>query len=152
MCIEFLKHLSTTGLQQLLRIYNYIWESHQFPTEWKLAIVIPIPKHGQTSNELGNIRPVSLTSALCKLMEIMVNRRLVWIIEQQGLLTPHRFGFRQKRSTVDALSYISNKIQFYMQNKAHVLAVFFDLQKAFDTTWRRKILNALCDWSIKLEI
>jgi hypothetical protein len=49
-----------------------------FPTIWKLASVCPIFKAGG-KNDPGNYRPISLLSTFSKILEKLVNMRLVGI-------------------------------------------------------------------------
>ena len=56
---------------------------------------------------------------------------------------PLQFGFRQFRSTADLLLRLEHDISATFENGKFVLAVFFDLQKAYDTTWKRGILHKL---------
>ena len=55
--------------------------------------VIPIPKPGKDHSGPGNFRPIALTSCLCKTMERMINARLMWSLESQGLLSEKQCGF-----------------------------------------------------------
>ena len=41
---QMLKHLPESSLQALLGIFNHIWTTGDFPEDWRLATVIPIPK------------------------------------------------------------------------------------------------------------
>jgi hypothetical protein len=66
---------------------NDIWETGDLPSIWKLANVIPIPKPSKDHSEPSNYRPISLTSCVCKTMERMINARLVWFLESNGLLS-----------------------------------------------------------------
>ena len=70
-------------------------------TSWKQAAVIPIPKPGKDNTDPSNYRPIALTSCLCKTLERMINTRLIWFLESNGLITNFQCGFRSKRSTVD---------------------------------------------------
>ena len=65
----------------------------------------------------------------------MVNNRLMWVLESKGLLASAQCGFRKNRSTADHL------VGF----RSHVLAIFFDLEKAYDTTLKHGILCDLYD-------
>ena len=42
---QLLKRLPESSLQAVLDLINDIWEAGDMPSIWKLANVIPIPKH-----------------------------------------------------------------------------------------------------------
>ena len=140
---QMLKHLPEQQLQLLLALYNNIWTTGQYPPSWSEATVIPIPKPGKDSGIASSYRPIAMTSCLAKNMERMVNNRLVWLLESQDLLTPYQSGFRKGRSTTDHLVRLESYIREGFANKEHVVAVFFDLEKAYDTTWKFGILQDL---------
>jgi potassium voltage-gated channel Eag-related subfamily H protein 8 len=48
---QLLKHLPESALQVLLDLMNDIWETGDFPSIWKLANVIPIPKPDKDHSE-----------------------------------------------------------------------------------------------------
>ena len=58
-----------------------MWLIPDFPTSWKTAVIIPVPKLGKVLSDPGNYRPIALTSCLCKAMERMVNSRLTWYLD-----------------------------------------------------------------------
>ena len=73
--MQILKHLPDESLSVLLTIFNYIWQTQHFPTNWKTALIIPILKPGKIASDPKSYRPISLTSCICKTFERMVNRR-----------------------------------------------------------------------------
>jgi Reverse transcriptase (RNA-dependent DNA polymerase) len=73
----------------------------------------------------------------------MVNDRLVWFLEPNKLITEIQSGFRKGRSTVDQLVEFETFICEAFVQKQHVVSVFFDLEKAYDTTWKGGILRDL---------
>ena len=73
----------------------------------------------------------------------MVNERLVWYLEKNGLLAKQQCGYRSNRSTVYHLVSIETFITDAFIHNQHLVAVFFDLQKAYDTTWKYGILKDL---------
>ncbi|GBO24347.1 hypothetical protein AVEN_115722-1 [Araneus ventricosus] len=95
-----LKNLSENSLCLLLALFNRIWNGKAFPTAWRKAIVVPIPKVGKDPQNPSNYRPIALTSCLCKLMERMVNKRLVYILERKNILS---INFRVASGTVVVL-------------------------------------------------
>ena len=103
------------------------------------AIVISIPKPGKDPTNPTNDRAIALTSCICKTMEQMINRRLVWYLESHNVLTNVQCGFRSRRSTVDHLVRFET---FCIRNQ-HLVSVFFDLEKTYETTWKYGIMKDL---------
>ena len=126
-----------------------MWETGKFPESWEVATVIPVPKPGKDHTQPNNYRPISLTSCLCKTLERMINVRLVWYLESNNLISPVQSGFRSERCTNDNLVRLETFIRDAFVAKEHVVAVFFDLEKAYDTTWRYGILRVLRDLGIR---
>lgn len=138
-----LKHLSHDSFKNLLFLYNRIWQEHAFPSSWQRAIVIPFPKPGKDPKDPNNYRPIALTSCLCKLLEKLVNSRLVYILETTKALAPFQSGFRSGRSTIDNILYLETQIRHAFLRRSHLVAIFFDMEKAYDRTWRYGILRDL---------
>ena len=146
---EFLKQLPSCSLDFLLQAFNEVWVSGKFPTSWKQATIIPIAKPGKDNTDPSNYRPIALTSCLCKTLERMINTCLIWFLESNGLITNFQCGFRSKRSTVDHLVRLETFVREAFIKKEHLTAVFFDLEKAYDTTWKYGIMRDLSDFGLK---
>ena len=138
-----LKHVSINTKTFIISLINRIWQESSFPKVWDIAIVLPFSKPGKDSTQVSNYRPIALTSCLCKVMEKMVNTRLVWYLERKKILTPLQCGFRRMHSTTDVLIRLEKSICEVFARGQHHISVFFDLEKAYDTTWRFGILKAL---------
>ena len=140
---QLLKNLPESALDTLLRAFNDSWTTGQFPPAWSEATIIPIPKPGKDPTDPGNYRPIALTSCLCKTFERLVNYRLVWFLEKNKIFTEYQSGFRKSRSTTDQLVRLESYIREAFVRREHVVSVFFDLEKAYDTTWKYGILRDL---------
>ena len=79
----------------------------------------------------------------------MINVRLVWYLETNNLISPVQSGFRSERSTNVNLVRLETFIRDAFVKKEHVVAVFFDLEKAYDTTWKYGILRDLHELGVK---
>ncbi|KAG0431315.1 hypothetical protein HPB47_021912 [Ixodes persulcatus] len=108
--ISELRNLPELHLQLLLDAINEIWTTGNFPSSWRESLVIPIPKPGKPPNELTNLRPISLTSNLCKLTERMVLERLMWHLARNSPLHPHQLLFRHGMSTQDILLMFRHQV------------------------------------------
>ena len=138
-----IKRSHPTMKARILDLYNTIFSTGQFPASWKISIIIPLPKAGKDLTEPASYRPISLTCCLCKLLEKILNYRLMWHLESQSAINPCQSGFRHFRSSTDHLVALDTLIRNSIARKEHVLAVFFDLQKAYDTARRDVILDVL---------
>ena len=67
------------------------------------------------------------------------------VLESQGLLSEKQCGFRKNHSTLDHLVRFETFIRNAFVKKEHVLTIFFDFEKAYDTTWKHGILADLWD-------
>ena len=122
-----LRYLPIETLHILLDIINETWKSDTFPESWREALIISIPKPGKDHFNPLNYRPIALTSCICKTVERMVNERLVWYLETNGLLAKQQCGYRANRSTVDHLIRLETFIRDASIQNQHLVAVFFDL-------------------------
>ena len=79
----------------------------------------------------------------------MANERLVWYLENNGLLAKQQCGYRANRSTVAHFIRLETFIRDTFIQNQHLVAVWFDLQKAYDTTWKHCIQRYLHDLGIR---
>ena len=98
--------------------------------------MIPILKRGKDKSKAESYRPISLTSCVGKLMKRLINTRLMWNLEDKKHITPEQAAFRQDRYTEDQITYIAQATEDAFQDKKHTLAVWIDLEKAFDKVWK----------------
>lgn len=146
---EMIKNLRTTARQKLLLIINQSWSSGKFPDRWREAVIIPIKKKQKNKTKKSSYRPISLLSCLGKVMERMVNTRLLKHLEENHLLSNTQSAYRKNRSTEDQLIYLAQQIENAFQEKKKVLAVFVDLTKAFDKVWKEGLLLKLLDKKVE---
>lgn len=134
--------------QKILDLYNHIWSSGTIPKIFKHAVVVPIPKPGKDKTDPASYRPISLTSHLGKLMETIVNKRLNFYLEENGLISNTQAGFRKNRQTLDQLIALESAIKTGQVRNKVVGAIFLDLEKAYDTMWRGGLLKNLKEMEI----
>ena len=141
---QILKNLPDETLKIILDTFNNsYWATHQFPPGWRHANTIPVPKENKNHQDPTNYRPIALTSCLCKTFERMINERLIHYLEKNKIISKFQCGFRNDKGTLDQLIRLDTYIRDAFLNGEHVTAVFFDLHKAYDTTWKHGILKDL---------
>ena len=137
---DMIRHLGPVAKKTLLELFNESWKTGSVPAMWKKAIIIPIHKQGKDKKNPNSYRPISLLSCLGKLMERVINRRLLFFLENNNILSPTQTGYRRHRSTEDQLALIAQEIENAFQEKKKTVTVFFDMTKAFDKVWREGLL------------
>ena len=140
---EMLIHLGKTAKKKLLQLYNSTWKTGKIPDIWKKAFIVPIKKEGKQANEAANYRPISLTSCMCKLVERIINSRLMWYLENYNVLINEQAGFRRHRSTENQVTYISQEIEDSFQDGKKTIVVWVDFEKAFDKVWKKGLVCKL---------
>lgn len=146
---EVLRHLPDQTLLLWLEIINHMWVMGFFPKCWQESYVLPFPKPNKDHKLRENYRPIALTSCLCKTVERMVNERLVWYLESNKLLASIQCGFRKHHNTLDHLIRLETYIRKAFIKNEQAVAIFFDLEKAYDSTWKYGIKKDLYDLGLR---
>ena len=133
------------------RIYNISWNSGRLATSWKTAAQAAIPKP-QNRNEF---RPISLLSVFDKNIERIAHDRMMSKVRDK--LHPNLYGFVKGRGTQDGLMTVSHMASSHIfrknatntLSKGKCVAVFVDLEKAFEMANKSVILSALAKLGVK---
>lgn len=89
-----------------------------YPSVWKHANVLPIPKPGRDSSILANWRPISQLSCLGKLFECILLHRIDRFIDVNlKSLFDTQFGFRRGISVEHHLNSFQHMIKMPIENK-----------------------------------
>lgn len=145
---EMLRHLPIEAKITLLEEYNKIWKQGSIPLSWKVGIVVPIPKDNNNPHDTKNYRPITLLSCVGKVLERMVNTRLITELEEKRVLNPNQFAFRPGKSTDEYFTVLEGIITPAIQQGKHVEVALLDISKAYDRAWRRPIIEQLQKWNI----
>ena len=137
-----LKKLKNSVVVPLQKIFQLSLQTGEIPLDWKLAKVVPIFKKGARGKP-ENQRPVSLTSAVCKLQEGIIREKITDHLVTNELLNQTQHGFMKNKSCqtnlIEFLDYIS---QVFDEGDA-IDVVYLDFSKAFDKISHSKLLLKL---------
>ena len=128
--------------------FNNFIMSGRFPDILKVSKITPVYKKGNPQL-LDNYRPVSVIPILSKIFEKIIYQRLYSFLTANNIIYDKQFGFRKNHSTSHAVNYSVNQILNEIEAKNHVIGIFVDLSKAFDTINHKKLLVKLEHYGIR---
>ena len=89
---KLLKEIVDKISTPLAKLFNLSLEEGIVPSGWKEANITPLFKKG-SRNKPENYRPVSLTSVVCKLLEILIRDHMTEFLEKHKLINTSQHGF-----------------------------------------------------------
>ena len=119
-----------------------------FPDVLKKGCITSIFKKGDF-RYLDNYRPVSAVPIFSKIYEKLLYNRLYSFFAANNIIYNKQFGFRRNHSTSHAVNYAVHRILSEIENRNHVIGIFIDLSKAFDTIAHNTFLNKLKHYGIR---
>ena len=84
-----------------------------------------------------------------KVFEKILYHRLYSFFTSNDVIHSKQFGFRKNHSTGHAINYSINKILNELKQHNHVIGIFIDLSKAFDTIDHEKLIIKLEHYGIR---
>ena len=90
-------------------MFNDSINSGKVPDLWKIGTIVPLQKDGD-KNDVPNLKPVTLLPIIGKLLEKIINNRLMNYLEIKNILEKKQGGFRAGHSTIDTVGYFVDEI------------------------------------------
>ena len=103
--------------------------------------MVPVFKNVGESSTAKNYHPVSLFAVVSKVVEKLVNKRIIDHLEKSGLFCDFQYDFRSSQSTADLLTVVSDGIARAFNRSGVTRAVALDISKAFDIVWHAGLLH-----------
>ena len=135
---EFICNSSYNLKLIMLKLFNSILNTGQFPKLWVEAEIVPIFKKGDRENP-ENYRGITLISCIGKVFTSIINRRLNTWAESNNVYSDNQFGFREGRGAVDCMFILHGIIESFLSQSKPLYCVFVDLKRAFDSANRRAL-------------
>ena len=128
---EILKNKNSNRLLKML--FNSMFNCEKIPSQWKLAVIKPIPKNSLTDARLPlQYRGISLLFSIYKMFSTILNSRLTKIAENEKLYCEEQNGFHKNRSCLDHIYSLTSIIRNQKNAKKPTFVCFVDFEKAFD--------------------
>jgi len=139
----FIRNGTPMLYQCLAVLFNLSLSLGRLPRAWKEARIAMIPKPGRDHSSVKGYRPLSMLSCITRLLEKIIAYRLHGWLEKRSMIPAHQSGFRSRRSVCDNVFRLAHEIQKGFSIGHSTVAVFLDIEGAFDSVWhdglRRKL-------------
>jgi hypothetical protein len=132
--------------EPICHIFNYSLQNGVMPDIWKAANVVPIPKSHPPASVQDDLRPISLTPTLSKVLERLIGKRMLPCISAK--FDHRQYGALKGRSTTHALIDITHMCHLALDNRQSVRCAFIDFRKAFDHVDHETVLRKMSEWNI----
>lgn len=126
----------------ITHLINTCISTSLYPDKLKIGTIRPIFKKGSHS-DTNNYRPVTILSCIDKIIERYFGDQINSFLRKNMIINDKQYGFQQKRSTSELLHKFTNEVNCHLNDRKHVLAVFIDFSKAFDTLDHKTLYTKL---------
>ena len=137
-----IKANSAVMSRSLTKLLNCWMRDAKMPCLLKSAVVRPIYKSG-TKSDYGNYKPISILSAIEKIMEEVLVRRITKFLQKYKVIDNRQFGFQKGKNINQLLGNFANVLNESLSKNLHNIVMFIDFSKAFDTIPHEKLLKCL---------
>ena len=137
--VELFQILKDDAVKVLHSICQQIWNTQQWPQDWKRSVFIPIQKKGN-AKECSNYHTIALISHANKVMLKILQARLQQYVNCQ--LPNVQADFRKGRGTRDQIANICWIMEKAREFQKNIYVCFIDYTKAFDCVDHNKLENS----------
>jgi hypothetical protein len=147
----FIRRCSVSLAPVFTRLFNMSLVQCTLPSPWKTAIVAPLFKKGSRT-DAKNYRPISLTSSICKIFEVIIKEKILSHLLKHNLINCNQFGFLPGKSTATQILLNINNWLHSLEKGIQTDAIYIDFCKAFDRVSHKLLLYKLKSYGISAQL
>lgn len=144
---EVLKVVARDCPELLLRMFNASLRAGVFSSRWKTARLVLVSKGKGPADAPTSYRPLCMLDTTGKVLEKLLQPRILASIRDAGDFSEMQYGFRGGRSTVDAIQQVADAVRRAEQGNHHsrqlVLLVTLDVRNAFNSARWADMMDAM---------
>ena len=144
---EFYKYASEKLISPFCSVFNYVFESGEYPTQWSEGLIKALHKKGDKANP-DNYRKITINVVMGKIFDSILNSRLYFKNEALQIDDPCQFGFTPDVSTTDCVFVLDTVVKAQKSKHKPIYLCFVDFTKAFDYINRNALYYKLTKQNI----
>jgi hypothetical protein len=129
---ELFKYTKDVLGDALLTLLNYVLDIGEYPEKWAEGIISPVFKAGN-HNDPNNYKRITVQPAVSKILDTLVNNRLIFLTEVLDQDDIYNGGFKKGSSTADNMFVLLSVIQRQKALGKPLYIAFIDFRREFDS-------------------
>lgn len=121
--------------QKMADVCNASMKLGFIPEKWKTAVVVLIAKEGKDWTTVKGYRPISLLSAIAKILERVVAKRLIKELRRRKILPETQSAFLGDHGVEDHSFRMAQRGISSIMNRHTTIMTCLDVEGAFDKIW-----------------
>ena len=132
----------------LTALFNYVFDTGEYPDEWAEGLINPIHKKGPIKQP-DNYRKITVLNSLGKLFDTVLNARLKYMRQSCDEEDPFQNGFKDGHCTIDNVFILNGIIEKQKALKRPLYICYVDFKSAFDYVNRHALLYKLLNRGVE---
>ena len=126
---QMLKETARAIIPSLTKLFNISMQQCSFPTSWKSANIVPIPKASSLQSTPIGYRPISLLPIVSEVFEKHIYSLVSSHLHEHCPISDKQWGFHAGKSTTTALITTVHRWLSYLDCGNDIAVIFFDFKK-----------------------
>ena len=126
---QMLKETARAITPSLTKLFNISMQQCSFPTSWKSANIVPIPKASSLRSTPIGYRPISLLPIVSEVFEKHIYSLVSSHLHEHCPISDKQWGFLAGKSTTTALIATVHRWLSYLDCGNDIAVIFFDFKK-----------------------
>lgn len=137
-----MKHFKAAELADLLFLLNQVWDEGICPDDWKLVrCLLHYKGKGTDVYCVANYRGLGISDGHCKILSLIMTRRLETFLEATSGISHSQGGFRPQRGPPEQTFTLAETVRAETRTNS-VQLCFVDIERAYDSVlhpllWKR---------------
>jgi len=144
---ELVKYGGSKLQEEIKKLFIKIQKEQKIPDDWKKSLTVPIFKKGNKKDP-HNYRGITLLESIMKLFTNILKDEITTYVQ----MSDEQQGFRQNRSTTDAIFALRQVREKSIEYQVPAFLCFIDMTRAFDQVRLNDVITLLKSHNVPISL